>query len=367
MQSSRTTNAVGLTLLPVRSGYENVIPFRVNPLYAAMAKEEGVVKEITKNVVVVKYKSGVEERYPIGKRFGKWQGKIIPHDLITELKVGDKFKEGTAITYNPLFFQYDWVAGTLSYKQGLLGRVALVENVDTLEDGSAMSSDLAKKLDTYIVHSRDILVDFEQEVIDLIKVGTEVDYETLLCTLRNTLMTASNERLFTGESKEILADISAINPRAEAKGKVVAIEALYCGDVEEMSESLRTLVEKCDKEKSQVAKDNGKPRQDGSVNSGFRVEGLTLSLNTCIIRVRIESLQDMGNGSKIVTGYQMKSVTGRTWDQPQTTESGQPIDLFFGYQSLQNRIVNSPELIGTTNNLMYAATQAAIKAYRGQK
>lgn len=367
IQNSRTTNSVGLTLLPVRTGYEKVIPYRVSPLYATMAEDDGVVTTVTKNVVVVKYKSGKEVRYPLGKRFGKWQGKVIPHELITELKAGDKFTEGTAITYNPLFFQYDWVAGALSYKQGLLGRVALVETPDTLEDGSAMSSRLAKKLDTYIVHSRDIPIDFTQEVKDLIKVGTDVEYETLLCTLLDTLTTASNERLFTGESREILADISSINPKAETKGKVVAIEAIYCGDPDDMSESLRDIVEKCDREKSNAAREQGKPRQDGSVNAGFRVDGLTVSLNTCIIRVRIECLQDMGNGSKIVTAHQMKSVTGRIWEEDQVTESGQIIDEFFGYQSLQNRIVNSPELMGTTNNLMFAATQAVIKAYRGNK
>lgn len=366
IQNSRTTNSTGLTLLPVRTGYEKVIPFRVSPLYAAMAEDDGTVTDLTKNVVVMKYKNGQEKRYPLGKRFGKWQGKIIPHELITELKVGSKVSAGSVISYNPLFFQYDWVAGNISYKQGVLARVALIETPDTLEDGSAISGRLAEKLSTYIVHSRDILVDFNKEIRDPIKTGTEVEYETPLFTLLDTLSTASSERLFSNDTQEILSDIASINPKAEVKGRVVGIEAIYCGDPDDMTESLRSLVEKCDRERSNAAKEQGKPRQDGSVNPGFRVDGLTLDVNTCIIRVRIESLQEMGNGSKIVVSHQMKSVTGRIWSEEQVTESGQIVDVMFGYQSLQNRIVNSPELIGTTNNLMFAATQAAIKAYRGK-
>lgn len=332
-----------------------------------MAQDDGTVIEITKNAIAVKYKSGEVTRVPLGKKFGKWQGKVVPHDLITELKVGDKIKAGDPVTYNPMFFQYDWIAGTISYKQGLLGRVALVESPDTLEDGSAISKKLSDKLDTYIVHPRDIIVGFHQEILDIVKVGAEVEPDQVLFTMLDTLATASTEQLFTGESREVLNELSSKNPKADYRGKIVGIEAIYCGDVEDMTESLRAIVEKSDREKSNAAKEQGKARQDGSAPAGFRVDGTIVESNTCILRVRIESVQRMGVSSKIVNGHQMKSVTGRVWETPQLTESGQEIDVFFGYQSLQNRVVNSPELIGTTNNLMVAATLDVIKTYRGSK
>lgn len=366
IQNSRTTNCLGLTLLPVRTGYENALAFRVGGLYAVMASEDGVVKEITKSAIIVKYAKQGEKRYMLGKRFGKWQGKVVPHDLITELKVGEKFKAQDCLTYNPAFFQYNWIAGTISYKMGVLANIALVENNDTLEDASAMSQLMADKMSTRIVETRDVLVNFDQEVENLIKIGTLVEYETVLCNLLDTLSTASSEKFFTEESRIILADLNTLSKKAETKGTVVAMEAVYCGEPEDMTDSLRTLVEKLDREKSQAAKDRGKPRVDGSVNAGFRIEGNVLALNTCIIRVRIEVLQEMRNGSKAVASHQMKSVTGRVWDKPYETESGQAIDMFFGYQSLQNRIVNSPEIIGSTNNLMIAASRAVIKAYRGK-
>ena len=52
IQNSRTTGCVGLTLLPVRTGYEAIIPYRVSKLYAYIAREEGTIKEITNTIKI---------------------------------------------------------------------------------------------------------------------------------------------------------------------------------------------------------------------------------------------------------------------------------------------------------------------------
>lgn len=49
------------------------------------------------------------------------------------------------------------------------------------------------------------------------------------------------------------------------------------------------------------------------------------------------------------------------------TASGEDIDAIFGYLSVNNRIVRSPEVIGTTNKLSQLITQRAIAAYRKGK
>jgi len=46
------------------------------------------------------------------------------------------------------------------------------------------------------------------------------------------------------------------------------------------------------------------------------------------------------------------------------TESGEDVDAIFGYLSVSDRIVRSPEVIGTTSKLMQLITQRAIAAYR---
>ncbi len=48
------------------------------------------------------------------------------------------------------------------------------------------------------------------------------------------------------------------------------------------------------------------------------------------------------------------------------TQSGKPIDAIFGYQSVSNRIVQSAELIGTTNTLLKLISQEVIDIYRSE-
>lgn len=49
------------------------------------------------------------------------------------------------------------------------------------------------------------------------------------------------------------------------------------------------------------------------------------------------------------------------------TEKGETIDAIFGYQSVSNRIVQSAELIGTTNTLLKLITQEVIDLYRQER
>ena len=60
---------------------------------------------------------------------------------------------------------------------------------------------------------------------------------------------------------------------------------------------------------------------------------------------------------------QLKSVTGRVFTGKNETESGLPIHAMFGYASISDRIVGSPELIGTTATLLQLVTQRVLDAY----
>lgn len=66
-------------------------------------------------------------------------------------------------------------------------------------------------------------------------------------------------------------------------------------------------------------------------------------------------------------GNQLKTIIGRVMTGENRTVGGEDIDAIFGYVSISNRIVRSPEIIGTSNKLMQLITQKAIAAYRKEK
>ena len=101
----------------------------------------------------------------------------------------------------------------------------------------------------------------------------------------------------------------------------------------------------------------------GKVTSGYSIQGVPLQENTCEIKIYIDIVEKMGTGDKAVFGNQIKCTVGEVFDYDLTTESGDKIDSVFSNMSLKARIVNSPDLIGTTTTLVYKIQQQALDMY----
>lgn len=59
----------------------------------------------------------------------------------------------------------------------------------------------------------------------------------------------------------------------------------------------------------------------------------------------------------------MKTVFSSVLESELKTESGEVIDAVFGRKSINDRIVLSPDLIGTTNTLLYVMGKRAVELY----
>lgn len=365
VQNSQTTFSKGNKPMPVRTGYERVLAHRTDDLFAKTAEEEGVVEELSDKAVTIRYKSGEAISYEIGRKFGKWSGHVMPHDIATKLKQGQKVKKGDVIVYNTHYFTPD----TLDPKQvvprsGILARVVCWETPDTLDDASAISQRLGNELTTLDTHVRNIKVTFDQEIRNLIKVGEKVEHDSILCTIHTE--SGGNADIFDDDALSTLSAISSNAPRAKMKGVVERIEVLYTGEPEEMSGSLRTITDKANSELRKLQKQLGRKGIEGKVEVGYRVDGQPLDVDTAVVRVYITGDVPMGVGDKCVFAHQMKSVVGRVMAGINQTEDGLDIDAYFGYYGLQKRIVLSADLIGTLNTILRKVGEKAVAAYRGK-
>jgi len=75
----------------------------------------------------------------------------------------------------------------------------------------------------------------------------------------------------------------------------------------------------------------------------------------------------MGIGDKNVVAHQEKSVIGGVYDKPIYTENGDEVDLIFGAQSIANRIVMSPYILGTTETILKKIAKNAVSLYKTGK
>jgi hypothetical protein len=239
-----------------------------------------------------------------------------------------------------------------------------MESPLTLEDSSAISRKTAELLRTKTTKIREIIVDFKQEIRQLVKSGQAVSSEDILCVIEDET-TARNE-LFDKESIDTLRVLSAQTPQAKATGIVERIEVFYHGEKEDMSESLRALANASDREFAARHRSVGRTVLSGQVDDSYRSEGDSLMLDTLAIKVYITSDVSAGVGDKGVFGNQMKTVFGNVIEQDVTTESGLEIGAIFGAKSIQARIVHSPDQIGTTTTLLHVLGQRVVRAYKGQ-
>ena len=350
----------------VRTGYEEIIALRASETFAAKAKSEGTITRVTNDFIEVTYSDDTKDSFALGKTYGKSSGMgtsaMIPRTITTHLKVGDKVTPNQVVTYDSAFFAIDKLnPNAVIWKNQITARVALLESRQTHEDACSISQELADLLQTQITKVKTVTLNFNEEVRNVLPVGSIVDYDTILLYIEDASIASSS--LFDEETLSTLKSLSKQTPRAKAKGIIERIEVLYHGDIQDMSKTLADMAITSDKQLRQEAKAKGLKPYTGQVNEGFRIDGEPMQLDTLVIRFYITGDVVASLGDKVVFGNQLKSVISEVMDSPITTESGAKIDAVFGAQSIFNRIVNSAFTIGTTNRLLELISEQTAKIY----
>jgi hypothetical protein len=363
IQYHSTMFSEGYQVQPVQTGYDEVIAHRVNDLFAYTAKDDGQITAIGEDAVTVQYKDGSTKSVELGRRFGTVAGKTFPHNLKSDLKLGQKVKAGDVISYNTLYFQPSTLnPKQVSMKTGVMVRTAILECADTLEDSSIISERVAKLMTTSVTEIRDIVVTFDQTLRNFVKAGQTVDSEDILCTIEDAV--TANTDLFDEDTIDTLRLLGSQTPKAKHNGVIERIEVFYNGDKEDMSPSLRAIADLGDKERAKLSKNLNRKVLTGSVDGALRVAGNPLNMDSMAIRVYITTRVSAGVGDKGVFVNQMKTIFGRVMSGRNQTESGEDLDAIFSYTSFSNRICLSPELIGTTTTLLKVLSKKVVEAYK---
>ena len=364
VQHAHTVACEGYHQPYVRTGYEYVIPYRVGKLYAYMAQDDGEVIERSEHAIVVRYQNGEEVGVQLGRHYGRAEGSIYPHDIKSPLNLHDRFKKGDPIAYHSGFFEPDVLnPKQIILKTSLNAKVVFMDSTQTIEDASSISKRLSQKLRTHVIKELSYLVRFNQNVRKVLPQGTEVTPNDVLFIIEDEI--TSNLELFDEDTIESLARLAQYAPRAKVKGVIDRYEVYYNGELEDMSASLRKLASDSDKALRERTRYSDFPVQSGRVNEEYRVDGTPLDVDTAVIKVYIEVSDEARVGDKGVFANQMKSIFSEVMGYEVKTESGVEIDAIFSFKSINNRIVMSPLLIGTTTTLLEVIAKKAIALYEG--
>jgi hypothetical protein len=342
-----------------------VLAHRTGDMFAQTARQDGKVTARYETGIQIEYADGTKKGFEIGRRFGSAAGLIIPHQLNCDLKLGDTFKKGDVLLYNEGFFEKDILnPKNVVWKAGITVTTVLLESNETLEDSSSISLRVANKLTTRTTKVKNVILTFDQVIRNIVKPGAKVDPQSILCTIEDAVTSTSS--LFDETSLDTLRLLSNQTPLAKVSGIVERIEVYYHGSKDDMSDSLREISDIYDRSLSSRSRSAGRGSVTGSVSSDLRIDGESLPLDSLNIRFYITSDIQAGIGDKGVFANQMKTVFGKVMHHDMRTESGDLVDAVFGQKSIADRIVLSPELIGTTNTLLKVIGRKAFGIYNGK-
>lgn len=363
IQQSHTIACDGYRQPYLRTGYENVIPHRVSDIFAVTAKKPGKVLKRDDRQIIVEYEDGSKEGVLLGRRYGKAEGSVYPHDILSPLKAGESFEIGDTIAYNSGFFEPDFMnPKALITKNNLVAKTVLYESSQTHEDASSISREISNQLmaKTTKIHSE--VVSFKEGIRAVLKPGSQVNPMDTLFIIEDEV--TNDAGLFNETTIESLKRIAGNAPQAAVSGTIDRYEVFYLGNKEDMSPSLRSLANISDKAMAEVKEITG--YSSGKVDQEYRVDGDPLLLDTAEIKVYIITQAPSGTGDKAVFANQMKSTHGEVMNYDMHTENGEKIDAVFGFRSISNRIVNSPIIIGTTISLLKTIGKQMTDIYRGK-
>lgn len=352
--------------LPFRTGYEQVIANRVDDIFAVNAEQSGKVIKLTDTFIELEFKDGSVKSYPLGIQHGRVSDSYVPHVITTDLKVGSKFKDKDVVTWNSGFFERDILnPSVVAYKAGAMATVALFESSSTIEDGCIISDNLTKSMSTNKSIVRPIMVEFTDSILNLIKVGTVVDPETILCTIESGITGDISEK--DSDIVDALRSIAASNPKSEKYGTVSKIEVLFNGDPVELSDSLTAIVKSDNSNRVRNNKQFGnRIPKTGRINSVIHIGGKKLLPGNLVVKIYIDSTVIMGTGDKVVFGNGLKSTISKVPVDEMIAEDGTTVvDAVFGDQSVNDRIVMSPYISGVMNNILGEMSKEMSNIYKG--
>lgn len=363
VQHGHGIQAAGYETQGIRTGMERALVGRMDSQFASTASGNGLVIELSATHIAIDYGSEIV-RYPLGLIHTTAEGSYYPNNLVTELKEGDSVSKFDVLTYNDGYFKPSpFDKRRVDYMVGCVGRIALREATYTVEDSSSLSVAFAERLGTVVSKLKTIPINYEQNVSGLLKVGDQVDLDTILCTIEDDL--TGDSSLFDDATRQTLRDWAAYAPRAKVVGTIAKIEVFYNGGYEDMSESLQIITSESEKKRRREAKRLGLPYTTGEVDRNVRIDGLNLEDRQAAIQVYISNPIGMGVGDKLVVANQGKSTVGEILFGDNRTDEGEVIDMIFGCKSFIDRIITSPFIIGTTNTTLRYIGELAYEMYFG--
>ena len=350
--------------LLITNGSDEALPYLCSDMFAFKAKNKGKVTEITRDYMIIQYsnneKDFVDLRENIKKNSDGGVFEVLKLD--TDLKVGDVVKEGQVVAYDKKSFVRNTGSGNLATSVGILSKVAILETDEGYEDSAIISKRLSENLMSQVVIQKQVLLDANTNVYKMIKKGKSINVGDTLMIIQNAFDDEdANTLLKNITDEELISTAGRIPITSKITGVVQDIKIYRSCDLEDMSDSLRKVVEDYEsniRKLKRVSKDSiNNAAADLEPDYKLPPTGkLKNSPNHVLIEFYLRYDDKMSIGDKVVYYSALKGVTKDIFPEGKEPKSNfrpdEQIDTLLSIESINARMVGSIINTGCINKIL---------------
>ena len=317
----------------ISNGMEEAARFHLTSNFVINADEAGVIEDFDPdcNIMIARYKSGKCRAIDLNPNIVKngGGGFFLSNKLVTNLKVGDKFKKNDVLAYHKDFFSHSRF-NNCRMNMGTLTKVAIMSTYNTYEDATFITHKMSQDCATEMVFNKPVSVGKNSNVFNMVKKGDHVQVGDTLIEFDtsyddnsiNALLASLND----DDKSNILSD-SRNNVKSKYSGVIEDIKIYSTVDLDEMSPSLKAIVSKyyssINKKKAFLNKYDDSP-SDSIIKCGMLLNESTKKIepnrfgvikgehvvDSVLIEFYIKHSEPLEVGSKIANFTALKNTIG---------------------------------------------------------
>jgi len=360
----------------VGTGAERSLAVAVGQTFSWKARGPGKIARIDERqqIAEVQYDDGTTAVIDLSPRSAKNSGSgfyiTAQLRLMPGLKVGSRIEAGQIVAHDPGFFAPSGDGG-LTYKGGVLARVALTALDQTYEDSVMVTRKLAEQTAATVTILRTVSLGPRANLQTVAKVGDVVSPNTALAVFENVSDDADVAALLDrvgSEFDEAIGELAKNTAVAKYSGRVIEVRVLYNRDPSELSPSLQAYLKKAERaaaERDKVlggapgARSGAPERIHRDKVDGEIVDGVLLEF---FIAVEV----DTGPGDKMTLGGSaLKGVVSRVLEEGEEpiSEDGHQVDYLVSPLSVISRMTLDFFLNCWTNAVLVDTKQRILELY----
>ena len=351
--------------LLVTNGSDEALAYITTDKFAFKAKKNGKIVELNDSYIMVEYDDGTKDFINLTEKIEKNSdgGYYVPLKLSAYegLKVGSIIKENQILAYDKYSFSNSvGESDNIAYNIGKLAKVAIINTDEGFEDSGVITENMAEKLATRIDLQFSKTLDKNTNLIYMAKVGDKVECGDNLLIWQAPFDDEEANSLMKTLAGEDVSELGKRTLKSEVTGVIKAIKIFRTVELDDLSESLRKVVDDYEKPLRVLKKkleDNNLDTSQVPAHYILPPTGkLKKAQNAIIIEYYVEYKDVVGVGDKVVYFSANKAVEKNIipkGKEPYTDfRPNEPIDAFISEVSIDKRMVCSSLIIGSLQKLM---------------